>query len=504
MSGAVIGLQKITKTFGPVTAAKDVDMEIRPHEVVGLVGENGAGKSTLVKILSGVYQPDSGAILHHGRRITLRSPLDAARAGIGMVHQEQSLLPNISVAENIYLGRERQFMRGGVIRWSAMRAAAERQLAKVQVSVDPLRRTETLSFSERQMVELAKALILEEETHDHIVVFLDEPTSVLESAEIKVLFARVRALVQRASFVFISHRMDEILELADRIYVMKDGEVTAEMPVAAASPEKLYALMVGREAHGEYYKEDRQLPYTPEIALSAEALGVPGAYRDVGFDLHAGEILGIAGVIGSGREALMRTVAGLLPHKEGTLRRGGRAIRLRSPTRALASGIGYVPQERRLEGLVLPMTVAANVALPTLPRLSRGGFLSGGGERRIAEKWIERLSIRPPRSDLPCASLSGGNQQKVVLAKWIEAGVRILVLDHPTRGLDVGAKEDVYRLVRDVSAAGVAVLLTADTLEETIGLSHTILVMRDGVVTQKLSAAPGAKPAQLDLIRYMV
>ena len=215
-------------------------------------------------------------------------------------------------------------------------------------------------------------------------------------------------------------------------------------------------------------------------------------------------MLGIAGVIGSGREELTRTLAGLLPHRAGTLRLGERPVRLRSPNQSLALGIGYVPQERRTEGLVLPMSVAANMTLPILPRLSRRGFLARGGERRIAETWVRRLSIRPPRPDARCASLSGGNQQKVVLAKWIEAGVRVLILDHPTRGLDVGAKEDVYELVREVTAQGVAVLLTADTLEETIGLSHTILTMRDGAVTERFAALPGAKPGPVDLIRGMV
>jgi ribose transport system ATP-binding protein len=501
---AVLTLEAVNKSFGAVRALADVSIEIGRNEVVGLVGENGAGKSTLMKIFGGVYQPDSGRILHDGTPITLRSPLDAARAGIGMVHQEQSLLLNISVAENIYLGRERAFLRAGAINWRAMHAAARRQLAKVNLDISPSRRADTLTFAERQMVELAKALILEEETAGHIVIFLDEPTSVLEQAEIDILFARVRALRSRASFVFVSHRIDEIVHLSDRVYVMKDGGVVAGMPAAEADEETLHRLMVGAERRTEYYREDRQVAYAPKVALRAVDLGCTGHYRGVSFDLHEGEVLAIAGVIGSGREGVVRTLAGLLPHTSGRLERDGALVAFKAPDEAVARGVGYVPQERRVEGVVLPMSMAANITLPSLRRMSRWGILGTGGERALAREWVKRLSIRPPNIDLPCGNLSGGNQQKVVLAKWIEAGVRVLILDHPTRGLDVGAKQDVYDLVRLVSSQGVAVLLTADTLEETIGLAHSILVMRDGVITQRFEAQAGHKPEQLDLIRHMV
>jgi ribose transport system ATP-binding protein len=262
--------------------------------------------------------------------------------------------------------------------------------------------------------------------------------------------------------------------------------------------------MVGAGRRAEYYREDRQRAFAPGVALSAKSLGRAGQFRDVSFDLHEGEVLAIAGVIGSGREGVVRALAGLLPPTEGRLERDGEPVVFRTPDEAVRHGIGYVPQERRVEGLVLPMSVTANITLPALRRMARWGVLGTGGERALARDWVKRLTIRPPNIDLPCANLSGGNQQKVVLAKWIEAGVRVLILDHPTRGLDVGAKQDVYDLVRTVSEQGVAVLLTADTLEETIGLAHTILVMRDGAVTRRFDSAPSGKPAQLDLIQYMV
>ena len=505
MSGPVLRLANISKTFPAVKALSAVDIEVRPNEVIGLVGENGAGKSTLMKILTGVYPPDPGGVIaHDGKPIALRTPLDAAAAGIGMVHQEQSLLLNISVAENIFLGKERPFIRRGLIDRKAMNEAARKQLLKVQLDIDPRTRTEDLSFAARQMVELAKVLTLEEESAGHLVILLDEPTSVLEKAEIDILFARVRALKSRASFVFVSHRLDEILELADRIYVMKDGAVVAEMQAADASVNRMHELMVGRGLHTEYYKENRQQAFAAEPALRVEGLAVAGAYRGVDFTLHQGEVLGIAGVIGSGRETLSRTLAGLHPPTAGRIELMGRPVRLASATEAVRLGIGYIPQERRTEGVVLALPMAANITLPALEKLMPRGILRHGTEARIAKRWVERLSIRPPDPRVAMSGMSGGNQQKVVLAKWIEAGARVLILDHPTRGLDVGAKEEVYELIRDVTAQGVAVILTADTLEETIGLSHTILVMRDGEITGRFEAPQGRKPDQLALIEHMV
>ena len=474
------------------------------REIVGLIGENGAGKSTLMKILSGVYQPDSGRIEIAGTPTVLLSSADANRKGIGMVFQEQSLLTNMTVGENIYLGNEAQFTRFGIVDWRRLYAAASRQLEKVALDIDPRMRSDDLDFASRQMVEIAKALTLEENADGHLVVLLDEPTSVLERAEIDVLFARVRALRARASFVFVSHRLDEVLELSDRIYVMKDGAVVAELPASEADAPSLHHLMVGRSLQAEYYREPLQMPFKDEVVVEAKGLSLGQAYRDVDFKLHAGEILGIAGVIGSGREELTRTLAGFAPHDGGTLTVGGRPVRFTTPAEAVDAGMGYIPRERRVEGLVLFLPVAANITLADLGSLTRYGIIDTRAEHRLAQSWVDRLRVRTPSIQTLCLNLSGGNQQKVVLAKWLNAKARILILDHPTRGLDVGAKEEVYELVRAVSAEGVAVILTSDTLEETIGLSHTVLVMRDGAITHRADAAPGAKPTQLDLIEHMV
>jgi ribose transport system ATP-binding protein len=507
MSGAdppVLALHRVEKRFPGVHALKEVSLAVRAHEVVGLVGENGAGKSTLMRIFAGVHQPDAGEIRLDGRKVRLDGPADAMRQGIGMVFQEQSLLPNLSVAENIYLGNEAAFTRFGRIDWRALHAAAARQLAKVEVAVDPRTRAAELDFATRQMVELAKALTLEEQAAGHLVILLDEPTSVLQQADIAVLFARVRALKARASFVFVSHRLDEVLALSDRVYVMKDGAVVAELPAAQADAHRLHGLMVGRGLQAAYYREPLQLPFREQVVLAAERLGRAGAYRDVSFTLHAGEILGIAGVLGSGREELTRTLAGFLPQESGRLLVNGRAARFQTPAEAVGRGIGYLPRERRTEGLVLFLSVAANITLASLRGLQRYGLIDGAQETEVASEWVRRLGIRTPGLGSLCLNLSGGNQQKVVLAKWLNAEARILILDHPTRGLDVGAKEEVYELVRAVTGDGIAIILTSDTLEETIGLSHSVLVMRDGVVTHRRDAGPGRKPKQIELIEHMV
>ena len=502
MMQPVLSLEDVSKTFGNVKALQSVSIEIRPNEVVGLIGENGAGKSTLLKILSGVYKPDSGAIRRSGRPITLASPLAAEAVGIGMVHQEQSLLPNISIAENIFLGREKRFLSLGRIRWGAMHAEARRQLAKVNLSHDPGVRTEQLTFADRQMVELAKALALEDNHVGNLVILLDEPTSVLESAEIKLLFDRVRALRERASFIFVSHRIDEVTELADRIYVMRDGKVVGEMRPGDTTHDEIHTLMVGRSLKENYYGR-QAASVSDEVALSAKNVACEGHYEGISFDLRRGEILGVAGVVGSGREALLRTLAGLLPPDSGEITVEGRALAPSTPICVTQAGIGYVPQDRKVEGLVLPLTVAENVALPSLARFRRYGLVSYSSQRRAAQGWVQRLSIRPPDVDLSAQSLSGGNQQKVVLSKWIQAGVRILLLDHPTRGVDVGAKQEVYALIRELAGKGLAVLLTADSLEETLGLSDTIVVMRDGRISARFNVAKD-QPSQIDIIREMV
>jgi ribose transport system ATP-binding protein len=499
----MLKLKNITKRFPGVLALDDVSVEVRPNEIVGLIGENGAGKSTLMKLLTGAYRQDSGEITLSGQPLVIRNPRDATAKGIAMVYQEQSILPNLTIAENLFLGREENFTTFGRMNWSKLKRAAQAELATVRLDVDPLTVCEDLSFGQRQMVELARALSLASRTGGTPIILLDEPTSVLEAAEIEILFRLVRELKSRASFVFVSHRLDELLSLSDRVYVMKDGKVVAEMASADASVKQLHELMVGRSMHGEYYRENLQKPCRAEVALSVSHASLGHALNDVSFEVRQGEVFGVAGVVGSGREELCRVIAGLDKLDSGAVRIGGTLLRPQA-NHAVALGVGYVPRERKVEGLVTQMSVAENLTLPRLSAVSRGGVVRKGNERRIANEWIQRLHIKTPGPDASCRNLSGGNQQKVVLAKWRFAGSRILVLDHPTRGLDVGAKEEVYQLIRELTAEGVAVVLTGDTLEEILGLSHRVMVMRDGRAQKILPCEVGSKPSQVEIVEHMV
>ena len=498
-------LKKVEKSFPGVHALKGVDFTIAKGEIVGLVGENGAGKSTLMKIVYGQYPHDAGEVLVNGKAVRFENPRQATDLGIGMVFQEQSLIGNLTVMENIFIGHERAFVRAGVINWRAMAAAARQQLAKVKLDIDPAARTETLSFAQRQLVELAKVLTLEERVKGDLVILLDEPTSVLSRSEVEMLFSLVRDLRSRASFVFVSHRLDEVLEISDRVYVLKDGEVVDVLKSSEAVVESIQHKMVGREINTEYYREDRQRPFDAgRVLVEARGLGLPGHFDDVSFRLHAGEVLAIVGTDGSGREEVMRSVFGLERPKSGTLAIEGKDVADYSPAESVAHRLGYVPRERKIEGIVAGLNVFENMTLCQLSAYSRWGFLRTPDERSLAADWIKRLSIKAPSEYADCGNLSGGNQQKVVLAKWRSAGSQVILLDHPTRGLDIGAKEDVYDMVREMCADGCGVLLIADTLEEAIGLAHTILVIKDGGIRKTFDCAVGAKPTLFDLVHYMV
>ena len=498
-------LSKIEKSFPGVHALKGVDFEIRKGEIVGLVGENGAGKSTLMKVMYGAYVPESGEISLDGKPVRFANPRDAQDKGVGMVFQEQSLISNLTVMENIFLGYEAPFVRFGLVNWKKMSAAARKQLEKVKLDIDPATITSELSFAQRQLVELAKVLSVEERVKGDLVILLDEPTSVLAPEEVEMLFQLVRDLKSRASFIFVSHRMDEIIKLSDRIYVMKDGEVVSVVNAAEADVEDIQRKMVGRDVDAEYYREARQLAYQPgKPLLEVQGISRAPSYNNISFDLHPGEVLALVGTEGSGTEEIMRTVFGMLRPHLGKVRVGGQPFDSFSPANAVEHGIAYVPRERKVEGIAAGMNVYENITLPQLGKYSRFGLLRSGEERVLARDWIKKLSIKASSEDADCGRLSGGNQQKVVLAKWRSAGSKIVILDHPTRGLDIGAKEDVYEMVRDMCADGCGVILAADTLEEAIGLSHTILVIKDGRIQERFEGSPGSKPTLFDLVHHMV
>ncbi len=498
-------LRQVDKHFPGIHALKSVDFVVKRGEIVGLVGENGAGKSTLMKVIYGAYQPDGGNISIDGRNVRFQNPRRAMEHGIGMVFQEQSLITNLTVMENIYLGYENQFVTYGVINWRAMSDAAREQLAKVELDIDPATITSNLSFAQRQLVELAKVLTLEERIDGDLVILLDEPTSVLAREEVELLFRIVRELKKRASFIFVSHRMEEVLELSDRIYVMKDGEVVDVVAHDDADMDAIQHKMVGRDVDKEYYREQKQKPYdSGKVLASFENVSLAGRYRDISFELHPGEVLCLVGTEGAGREAVLRTLYGLEAPTSGSVMVRGESVDRFNARDGVQRGIGYVPRERKVEGIVNGMNVFENITLSQLRNYATGGILRVGEERALARNWIERLDIKTPSENKDCGGLSGGNQQKVVLAKWRSGGSNIMLLDHPTRGLDIGAKEDVYEMVREMSDAEVGILLVADTLEEAIGLSHTIIVLKDGEFQKRFDGTPGSKPSLYDLVHHMI
>ena len=498
-------LEKVDKHFPGVHALKAVDFEVKRGEIVGLVGENGAGKSTLMKVIYGAYQADGGTVTIDGRAVRFQNPRQAMDHGIGMVFQEQSLITNLTVMENIFLGYERQFVRFGVIDWTAMAAAARAQLAKVRLDIDPATITAQLSFAQRQLVELAKVLTLEERIDGDLVILLDEPTSVLAKEEVELLFQIVRDLTKRASFIFVSHRMEEVLDLSDRIYVMKDGEVVDVVTHDQADKEQIQHKMVGRDVDKEYYREQKQKPYDPGTELARfDGVSLAGRFHDISFALHPGEVLCLVGTEGSGREAILRTLFGLETPSAGTVTIKGARVGRFTARGGVARGIGYLPRERKVEGIVAGMNVYENMTLSQMQAYATRGVLNVGREKALAREWIERLGIKTPSEYKDCGGLSGGNQQKVVLAKWRSGGSDIMLMDHPTRGLDIGAKEDVYEMIREMSDTGAGIVFVADTLEEAIGLSHTIIVLKDGAFQKRFDGTPGDKPSLYDLVHHMI
>ncbi|MFC9761216.1 sugar ABC transporter ATP-binding protein [Rhodococcus jostii] len=503
---SLLELRNVTKKFGPNTVLDDVSLSIAPNEVVGLIGENGAGKSTLLKILAGVHRQDAGRMVLGGRDVSFGSPADAADHGIGVVHQEQSLLPNLTVGQNMILGHEGDTARAGFLRRRRIRARAEEMLSVVESTVDPGALTETLGFAQRQMVEVARAVGGRQVEHPPLLI-LDEPTSVLEPEDVEVLHRRVTALKERGSVIFVSHRLDEVLRFSDRVYVLRDGKVVGERIASAATESELYQLMIGKGAAEEIYSSERKQPVsrTGTPTLSVRNLTCGGKAKNVSLDVHAGEIVSVVGVVDSGREEVARAVFGAVPVDSGTVEIDGQRSAPGSPADAVRSGVAYVPAERRVEGMIAGATVAQNIATVHPVKAGGGRISSGARVEETARGWIEKLGIRPADPDADIARLSGGNQQKAVVAKWILGdGLKVLVLDHPTRGLDIGAKEDLYAVFRDLSDRGVAILVLADTLDEAIGLGHRVIVMRDGEITGAFDSLPGNPPSKLQLLEKMM
>ena len=467
----ILDIRGVAKRFDATQALEDVSLALFPGEIHALLGENGAGKSTLIKIITGVHQPDRGQIWLSGVRVSIASAAEAQRMGVAAIYQEPLLFPDLNVAENIFICHRD---RGAVVGWSAMFRDAEAILAKLGVALDVRSPARGLTLAAQQSVEIAKAISMNVR-----VLIMDEPTASLSAHEAEELFRLVRDLKrQGVAILFVSHRLEEVFALADKITVFRDGRLISTRTRAEATPALAISDMVGRQID---LSRRRATSARPEALLSVADLGRRGVFEGVTFELHRGEVLGFAGLIGAGRTDVGLALFGIEPATSGTIRLRSEAITVRSPQDGMRLGIAYVSEDRRQLGLVLPMSIFANITLPALRRyFNRWGLLRTGLERRTAEAFRTRLAIRTPSVDLAVAKLSGGNQQKVMLSKWLNTNPSILILDEPTRGVDIGSKAEVHAIIGELAAEGIGVIVISSDLPEVLALSDRVLVMREG------------------------
>ena len=476
---ALLDVRDVTKSFGAVAAVQGVSFSLHAGEAHALVGENGAGKSTIVKMLAGVHRPDTGTLAVHGAEVEFAGPADAKAAGIAVIYQEPTLFPDLSVAENIGMGNQ-PLTRFRQIDRRAMNANAARLFARLGVHIDPARPARGLSIADQQLVEIAKALSSEAR-----ILIMDEPTAALSGVEVDRLFAVTRALRDEgAAVMFISHRFEEITALCQRITIMRDGKHVCTELVADLSVDDMIRRMVGRDLSALFPKQDTDLG---ETVLEVEGLGREGVFRDISFTVRAGEIVALAGLVGAGRSEVMQAVFGVDKYDTGTVRFLGKPLKPGSPRAAMAAGMALVPEDRRQQGLVMELSVERNVTLPRSRALAKLGLLFGGSERREAASWTQQLQTKLGRLSDPVATLSGGNQQKVVLAKWLATNPKLLIVDEPTRGIDVGTKAEVHRLMSSLAARGLAVVMVSSELPEVLGMADRIIVLREGHVAARLT-----------------
>lgn len=472
----LLEVRGIGKHFGAVTALRGVSFDVRPGEVHALVGENGAGKSTLLSIMNGLQRPDDGELFLLGQRTALRGPLQARRSGLALVHQELALCPNLTVAENLFLGNELRNAIGRVDR-EAMHRRSAVLLQRMGARIAPQRKVSDLTLSERQLVEICKAL-----ASNPRVLVLDEPTASLTNEHVHVLLETLNRLrAEGLGIVYVSHRLEEVLTIADRITVLRDGQVAARFEAREASEETLIRAMVGRDLGHRF--PPRVAPVIGAKLIEAVRLGLRGRYRDINFSVHAGEVVGIAGLMGCERESVIRTLFGMHVPDEGEIRVHGRTARFADSADAIGAGIAYLPADRKAEGLVLGMSVYDNLALGTLDTLSRLGLMSKRRQREQGDALIERLRIKAPAPQRGVVNLSGGNQQKVVLGKWISRGADVWIVEEPTRGVDVGGKPQIWEALHRIAQEGKAILVVSSELPELMGICDRIVVMSRGRIT---------------------
>ncbi|MFB9981825.1 sugar ABC transporter ATP-binding protein [Mesorhizobium kowhaii] len=476
----------ISKLFPAVRALSDVSFSVGAGEIHGLLGENGAGKSTLLRILSGVYRPTAGSVLIDGKPVTLANPVAARAAGVAMIHQELQQVPRLSVAQNMFLGHP--LTRGGIFvaRREQERRAAE-ALVAIDPSIDPAAPLGTLKVAQRQIVEIARALLDRAR-----IVAMDEPTSSLTPSEFERLAEVITGLARDGvAVVYVSHKLDEVFGICQRATIMRDGVVVDSVDLASLSEKAVVAMMVGRELAQEHHNSHA----SGEVMLSVRGLASATKVRDVSFDLHRGEVLGIAGLVGSGRTELLRLLAGVDRASVGTIAIDGKATRFSSPRDAIAAGIGLVPEERKREGIVPLRSITSNMALASMGVFAPRGVIDHTRLKRVAAEKMSRVNLRPFLLDRPIRLFSGGNQQKAIIGRWLAAGTRILLFDEPTRGIDVGAKAEIYHLIEELAAEGHSVIVVSSELPEVIRLADRVLVMRDGTIAAELDRNDISEPA---------
>ena len=477
----ILLMEHISKSFPGVKALDDVTFQVRKGEIHALVGENGAGKSTLMKILTGAIPRGSGAIYLRGQATEIDSPGRAQALGISMIHQELALIPYLNVGQNIYLGREPRGALPGLIAWSTLYAEAGEQLARLNIDIVPSTLVASLSIAQRQMVEIVKALSLNAD-----IIVMDEPTSALSERETETLFNLMRSLKEQGvTIIFISHRIEEVFAIADRVTVLRDGQLVGVAPISEVDMGQVVRMMVGREL-GEMYpklvlsrSEGEEVP-RQEVILRVKGLSRGRDLRDIDLELYSGEILGLAGLVGANRTLLARALFGIDPIDQGEMWIDSRAVKLDSPQKAIALGMGFVPEERTAQGLFLGMAVRQNITISALGKISRLGFVNFRQAVGLAQEYVQRLNIRTPSLRQRVRNLSGGNQQKVVLAKWLSLNPKVLILDEPTRGIDVGAKAEIHALMSQLAKQGVGIIMISSELPEILGISDRIMVMHEG------------------------
>jgi rhamnose transport system ATP-binding protein len=481
VTDALVELRRASKAYGAVQALRDGDILLRAGEVRALMGENGAGKSTLVKLLGGVVRPDSGEVLVDGAPVAFHSPHDARDAGIAVIYQEPTLFPDLSVAENVVMGHHplgglRRIDRG------AMRKTVRGLLDRLGVRLDPERPVRGLSIADQQIVEIAKAL-----SFDARVLIMDEPTAALSGPEVERLFTVVRALRDEgAAILFISHRLEEVFAVCDTVTIMRDGAVVHDAPVAGLTPDDIVRRMVGRELGALFPKQDAQVG---EPVLQVHRLTREGVFFDVSFDVRAGEVVALAGLVGAGRSEVARAIFGVDKPDAGHVEVDGTRLPAGRPLAAMRAGMGFVPEDRRQQGLVMDLSIARNATMTRTGSLARFGLVRRAAENELAREWAAKLQLRFHRLDDPAGHLSGGNQQKVVLAKWLATEPRVLIVDEPTRGIDVGTKAEVHRLMSELAGRGIAVLMISSELPEVLGMADRVLVMHEGRLVDELARA---------------